>query len=165
MEDVSFMLNNFKFNYRVATIIKHDDKILLHKNVNDIFYALPGGRIKIGEDSKTALAREFNEEMNVNINIKKMISVVENFFNYDNKEYHEVMLVYESEFVDSNLYSKDIIKGIEKEGELYFVWKKITELTNLDVRPIIIKKIICNKLENSKNSAVLNNYIVNDFQQ
>lgn len=147
MNDISFMINGIKFNYRVATIIRHNDKILLHKNINDVFYAIPGGRIKLGEDSKTALKREFIEEMNAKINIKKMVSVVENFFNYDNKEYHEVMLIYESDFVDSNFYNTEIIEGIEKKGELHFVWKKIEELINLDIRPTNIKKLLCNTSE------------------
>lgn len=148
MNDISFMLNGIKFNYRVATIIRHDDKVLLHKNINDVFYAIPGGRIKSGEDSKTALKREFAEEMNAELNIKKMVSVVENFFNYDNKEYHEVMLIYESDFIDFNFYNTEVIKGIEKTEELQFVWKKIEDLNNLDIRPTNIKKLLCNTSEN-----------------
>ena len=30
--DVSVMINNTKFNYRVATLIKNNNKILLHKS-------------------------------------------------------------------------------------------------------------------------------------
>ena len=68
--DVSVMTENIKFNYRVATIIKNGDKILLHKSKKDDFFAIPGGRIMIGEDSKTALKREFLEEMGADIFIK-----------------------------------------------------------------------------------------------
>ena len=61
--DVSIEIENIKFNYRVAGIIKNKNNILLHKNDDDIFHAIPGGRIKIGETSKEALKREFIEEM------------------------------------------------------------------------------------------------------
>ena len=61
-DDITFILDGIKFNCRVATIIRNDDKVLLHKNINDDFYALPGGRIKSGEDSETALSREFTEK-------------------------------------------------------------------------------------------------------
>lgn len=33
--DVSVMIENVKFNYRVATIIKNGDKVLLHKSKKD----------------------------------------------------------------------------------------------------------------------------------
>ena len=58
--DVSVMINNTKFNYRVATLIKSNNKILLHKNKEDDFYAIPGGRIMIGETSENALKRVFD---------------------------------------------------------------------------------------------------------
>lgn len=61
--DISVILDRYKFNYRVACIIQNKDKILLHKNKEDIFYALPGGRVKIGENSISALKREFMEEI------------------------------------------------------------------------------------------------------
>lgn len=147
-DDITFILDGIKFNCRVATIIRNNDKVLLHKNINDDFYALPGGRIKSGEDSETALSREFTEEMNAKINIKKMVALVENFFNYDKKKYHEIMLVYECDFVDFDFYNTEFIKGIEKMGELQFVWKKIKDVENLDIRPTNIKRILCNKTEN-----------------
>ena len=138
MDDVTFWLNDIKFNYRVASIIRYDNKILLHKNINEDFYALPGGRIKLREDSKTALSREFVEEM---------VAIVENFFNYDKKKYHEIMLIYECNFEDSIFYNTEVINGVEKEGKLQFVWKKIEDIDNLDIRPTSVKRILCNKTE------------------
>ena len=145
MNDISFILNGVKFNYRVATIIRHGEKILLHKNKNDDFYALPGGRVKLEEDSKTALHREFIEEMNAKIDIKKIIAVVENFFNYDKEKYHEIMLIYECNFVDTNFYNTEFIKGIEESGNLQFVWRKINDLDNLDIRPVNVKELLHNE--------------------
>ena len=147
MDDVTFWLNDIKFNYRVASIIRYDNKILLHKNINEDFYALPGGRIKLREDSKTALSREFVEEMNAKINIRKLVAIVENFFNYDKKKYHEIMLIYECNFEDSIFYNTEVINGVEKEGKLQFVWKKIEDIDNLDIRPTSVKRILCNKTE------------------
>ena len=84
--DVSVMIENIKFNYRVATIIRNGDKILLHKSKKDDFYAIPGGRIMVGEDSETALKREFVEEIGANIFIKKYLGTIENFFEYNGKK-------------------------------------------------------------------------------
>lgn len=83
--DVSVMINNTKFNYRVATLIKNNNKILLHKSKEDDFYAIPGGRIMIGETSENALKREFLEEIGAKIIIKNYLGTVENFFEYNEK--------------------------------------------------------------------------------
>ena len=144
--DVSLMIEEFKFNYRVATVIRNGDKVLLHKNMNDDFYAVPGGRIKIGEDSISAIKRELFEEICVNINVDKMIGLVENFFEYNGNKHHEVMIVFSSSFdEDSEFYNQEVIKGIEKDGELNLVWKSIEDIKQLDVRPIKLKNVLINK--------------------
>lgn len=144
--DVSIMIKDFKFNYRVATIIKYNGRILLHKNRNDEFYAIPGGRIKVGEDSISALKREFIEEMGIDINIGKMLGVIENFFEYNNNKYHEIMYVYEGEFKEnSELYKEDVITGLEKNENLDFIWKTLEEIKELDIRPVGLKEIMLNK--------------------
>ena len=144
--DVSLMIQDFKFNYRVATVIRNGDKILLHKSINDDFYAIPGGRIKIGEDSTSAIKREILEEIGVNIKVNKMIGLVENFFEYDGKKCHEVMIVFSSSFdEDSKIYNQDIIKVIDKNGEINLIWKNIQDIKELEVRPIKLKNILINE--------------------
>ena len=72
MEDICVMLDWYKFNYRVAAIIKKDGKILLHKSKKDNFYAIPGGRVKVGESSIKILKREFIEKIGKDINVKEI---------------------------------------------------------------------------------------------
>ena len=150
MKDISVLIDEIKFNYRVAAVIRDNDRILLHKSKEDVFYAIPGGRIEIGEDSKTALKREFLEEINAKINIKEMIGVVENFFEYNNKKYHEIMFLYEARFVNFELCKLDTINGIENDGKLKFVWKNLTDINELDIRPISVKKILLDSESNFK---------------
>ena len=134
--DVSVMIENIKFNYRVATIIRNGDKILLHKSKKDDFYAIPGGRIMVGEDSETALKREFVEEIGANIFIKKYLGTIENFFEYNGKKYHELMIVFESEFEkESDRNSVDKIVGLEENGKIELIWKKIDQIKELDLKP------------------------------
>ena len=72
MEDICVMLDWYKFNYRVAAIIKKDGKILLHKSKKDNFYTIPGGRVKVGESSIKTLKREFIEKIEKDINVKEI---------------------------------------------------------------------------------------------
>lgn len=143
--DVSVMIENVKFNYRVATIIRNGDKILLHKSKKDDFFAIPGGRIMIGEDSETALKREFFEEMGTNIFIKKYLGTIENFFEYNGKNYHELMIVYEAEFEkESDKYNMDKIVGLEENGKIEFIWKTIDQIKELDLKPKFLKDSLIN---------------------
>lgn len=137
------MINNTKFNYRVATLIRNNKKILLHKSKEEDFYAIPGGRIMIGENSKNALKREFEEEIGAKIHIKDYLGTVENFFEYNGKKYHEVMIVYESTFdSDSDFYKKEKIVGLEENGKIEFIWKSVDEIKKLDLRPLCLKESI-----------------------
>lgn len=155
--DVSVMINNTKFNYRVATLIKSNNKILLHKNKEDDFYAIPGGRIMIGETSENALKREFIEEIGAKITIKNYLGTVENFFEYNEKKYHEVMIVYESNFdSDSNFYKKERIIGLEGNGKIEFIWKTIDEIKELDLRSLFLKE---NIISNTPITHLINNAI------
>ena len=155
--DVSVMINNIKFNYRVATLIKNNDKILLHKNKEDDFYAIPGGRIMIGETSEDALKREFLEEIGAKITIKNYLGMVENFFEYNLKKYHEVMILYESNFDrNTDFYKKEKIIGKENNGKIEFVWKTIDEIKKLDLRPLFLKESI---ISNIPMTHLINNAI------
>lgn len=155
--DISVMIDNMRFNYRVTAIIKNDNKILLHKCKTDNFYALPGGRVMVGEDSKTALRREFEEEMEAKIFIKDYLGTVENFFEYNGKKYHEIMVVYETTFDNhSDFYKKEKIVGLEENGKIEFIWKTIDEISKLDLRPHFLKERI---ISNTK----INHFINNSF--
>ena len=66
--NLDFRNNNYRFNARASVIIFNADKtkILLFR-VEDgrDYYMLPGGRIEIFEDSKSAIAREVREELGI----------------------------------------------------------------------------------------------------
>jgi len=46
--DITIDVNDYKLNVRAACVIKHNNKILVHKNINSNHYCLIGGRVKIG---------------------------------------------------------------------------------------------------------------------
>lgn len=147
MEDVIAMIGGFKFNYRAAAIFENGDKILLHKNADDDFYAIPGGRIQAGEPSVETLKREVQEEMGKEIDVVGFRGMVENFFEYSNKKYHEVMVIHSAKFKDESLNEVEKIVGLEDDGKLEFIWKTREEIKDLDLRPVSIKNKIINNEE------------------
>ena len=68
--DITIDVGNYKLNVRAACIIKHNNKILVHKNINEDHYALLGGRVEIGESSEDTIKREIKEELGKKLILK-----------------------------------------------------------------------------------------------
>ena len=116
--DLTIDVENYKLNVRAAGIIIHNNKILTHKSINENYYALIGGRVQIGEDSETTLKREIMEEMGKEIEITGYVGTIENFFEMNSKNYHEIMFVHKIEFTN-------------EEEMLYFVLFLIINLVRV----------------------------------
>ena len=107
-----------------VAVIKKDNKVLgcfyKDKVKNQNFYRLIGGRIEFGEKATEALHREFKEELNEEIKINKLLTVVESIFNFEGHPGHKICFVYGAEFTNHETYKKDILPIIEplKENEI-----------------------------------------------
>lgn len=143
--DLSVVLNNQKLNIRACAIIIHDNKLLVHNNVNESHVALVGGRVKIGESSEQTLKREIMEEMGKEIEIIEYVSTIENFFEADDMPYHEIMFVYRVDF--KNEEDKKIIEtihNVEGEDELRYDWIDLDKIDEYPLKPDILKDLLRN---------------------
>ena len=52
--DINIKLDDYKLNVRTCAFIRCGDEILLCEHKDKDYYSLPGGHVKMGEDSKTA---------------------------------------------------------------------------------------------------------------
>lgn len=146
MLDITIDIGDYKLNVRAAAIIIHNNKLLVHKNTNKSHYALVGGRVKIGEDSKTAIQREIKEETGKDVEVLKCIAVIENFFEIKDSKYHEILFIHQVEFVNEE--DKRIEYTLENaEGKEYqkYVWLDIDKIEKYNILPVSIKKIIKDK--------------------
>ena len=84
--DLSLDVGDYKLNIRAAGVIIHNNKILIHKNVNEDHCCIPGGRIEIGENSKETIKREIKEEMGKEVEVKRYLATIENFFEFRGKK-------------------------------------------------------------------------------
>ena len=144
--DLCLDVENYKLNIRVAGVLIHNNKVLTHKDVNKDHYALPGGRIQIGENSKEALRREIQEELGKEIEIKQYIATIENFFEMDNKKYHEIYFLYNIEFINEN--DKKInytIHNVEGKDYLQYEWIDIEKINEYNLLPDCLKEILKKK--------------------
>jgi ADP-ribose pyrophosphatase YjhB (NUDIX family) len=126
-----------------------DNKILVHRSENDDFWALPGGRNEFHEFSEETLIREMKEEINEEVDVERLLWVVENFFDFDEKKYHEIAFYYLMKLKnDSELYKVSEFYGKEDNCNLIFKWVDLKDLKNLEIYPTFLKTKVMNLSDN-----------------
>lgn len=155
-KDLSVMIDDVKLNVRVGAILRYKGKILVEKNTSVDFGVVPGGRIKTMESTKEALIREVKEEIGIDLTNYEMniVSFIENFFEFDGKNYHELYYLYNVELDDDcNLY--DGMPNFDNDGSKYYLLSD-DEFKKDRILPEVLKEIITNDTFKS--------YIVNDLK-
>ena len=154
--DLSIMIGDVKLNIRVGVILEYNKKILIEKNKEFDYCVLPGGRIHTLESTEEALIREVKEELGIDISEKnlKIFSIIENFFEKNNKNYHELYYLYKIE-LDNDYNIKDGFENIDN-NDSDFYWYTREKFKENNILPSILKEIIDNK--------DFKNYIVKDIK-
>jgi len=78
------------FQCRVAGVAVEGARVLLHHAAFEDFWTFPGGRAELGEPLAEGLRREMREELDTEVTVERLLWVVENFFTYAGKRYHEL---------------------------------------------------------------------------
>ena len=139
---MSVDIGGFRFQLRAAAVVVHDRFVLLHRLAGDDFWALPGGRVEPGEDVRSTLIREMNEELTESVECDELLYVVENFFTHAGKPNHEIGLYFAARLGPrSELFDKSQShSGTEGNSRLEFRWFAIEQLRELDLRPSFLKE-------------------------
>jgi len=144
--DISFKTDEGRFNYRVAGIIIHDNKLLIMKDERSPYYYIPGGRVLMNELSEDAIVREIKEELNANVKVNRMLWIHENFFHeeYFKENFHEICFYYLLDMMDNKLIEKGEEFVLIESGKhtLTFLWKDICEIERLNIYPLLVKNNI-----------------------
>lgn len=144
--DLTIDVEDYKLNIRAVVVIIHNNKVLVHKNVNSDHYALLGGRVKIGEDSETTVKREIKEELNKDIDVTGYIGTIENFFEMKGSKFHEILFIHKAEFVNEE--DKKInytIHNVEGKQYLQYEWLELNKINKYNILPECLKDIISDK--------------------
>ncbi|MFP3545450.1 NUDIX hydrolase [Rhizobium sp. SIMBA_035] len=131
-----------RFNYRIAGLGFRDDHVLVHRAVHEPFWTFPGGRAEIGETSEETLRREMVEELGVTVEVGRLLWIVENFFHFEKRDWHELGLYYLMEVPESFPFRPNEIVHQIEDGKsiLEFKWVPATReaLKALDIPPYFI---------------------------
>lgn len=121
---IAFDRNNTRFQYRIAGVAWHNGSVLLHKTEKEPFWSFPGGRAEFGESSGETLKREMMEEIGTEVEVGRLLWFVENFFRYEQRDFHEIGLYYLMHLpAGSEFLSHDgPFLGDEGGTELIFQW-------------------------------------------
>lgn len=140
---IRFDQGDQRFNFRVAGVAIHNNQILLHQAEGDSFWSLPGGRVEFGEAAEDTLRREMREELDAEVEILRLLWLVENFFVYDGKNYHELSPYFLMRLPESSKYIKESgpYRCAEPGSNLVFQWfpNSATTLAELPLVPSFLQ--------------------------
>jgi ADP-ribose pyrophosphatase YjhB (NUDIX family) len=147
---VTFAKDNKTFVFRTAGIMIHDGKVLLHRASSDDFWSLPGGRVELLERAETAIVREMQEELNVEVKVDRLVWLVEHFFETHKRAYHELSLFFLLQLPQTSPILQETCDfyGQEKHFgdtplQLIFRWFPFYHLDMLTLYPTFLKKGLC----------------------
>ncbi len=145
--DITFKMDEGRFNYRVCAIIVNNNKLLAMQDERSPYYYLPGGRVNLHEAAEDAVRREIREELDVDAKIIRPLWFNQSFFVEDvNKErYHEICLYFLMDISKTKLLLKGerfiLAEGNHKHS---FEWLPFEKLKSEYIYPLFIKDKIFN---------------------
>lgn len=144
-KDINIKIQDVLLNVRAVAVIVRNGKVLFQKRKQDKFWALPGGKIRVGEKSEDTIKRELQEELELNnFNVDRCNSISEYFFTFDNTLIHQYIFSYVVS-VDNNewiINEQNEFEGKEKNENLVFKWFDINLLADAPIKPDFLKEQI-----------------------
>ena len=154
---ISFSAGDGRFNLRAAAVVRHGNFLLLHRLAGDAFWALPGGRVEMGETAEAAVRREMREELCTDVEIGALLAVVENLYTYRNRPHHGIEMYFDVRLpAGSPLAGCEPFERVEDGGvgvdgvrapgtRLLFHWFPIADLPSIDLRPSFLRDWLVTK--------------------
>ncbi|MFS0780582.1 NUDIX hydrolase [Bacillus sp. 1P06AnD] len=120
---------------RSAGFIVKQDKILLHKGKKEQFWAPVGGKIQAMESSEETVAREYKEELGIEVKVERLLWMAEHFYTYDSKRYQEYCFIYLLKDVHGVLNGKDTDFSRADDPSFEYRWFPFDESNSLPFKP------------------------------
>jgi len=137
---ISVHLHGQRFQVRAAAVILHAGCALLHRAPGDGYWALPGGRVEVGEEASATIVREMREELGEEVECGRLLHVAENFFDLAGRRNHEIGFYFLVSLPEDSprLDKTRSYRGIESHLDLEFRWFPIAELAAVNLRPTFL---------------------------
>jgi ADP-ribose pyrophosphatase YjhB (NUDIX family) len=134
---ITYEQNNLGFNVRTTAIIFNGDKVLLQTVEGDGHWLLPGGRAELLEPAVDGIRREMREELEVEIEVERLVWVVEVFFEQAGKSVHQIAFFFLATLPPGcPLFEKTgPFEHSEPDRTIIFQWMPLRELNEIILYP------------------------------
>ncbi|MBD2040384.1 NUDIX hydrolase [Microcoleus sp. FACHB-672] len=119
-------------------LIRDGDRIFLSEGYDPVkqqtFYRAMGGGVDFGETSRQALEREFQEEIQAELTNIHYLGCLENLFVFNGNPGHELIQLYQCDFVDRKFYELEQFTFAEGERQKTALWVDIERCKSGELR-------------------------------
>jgi 8-oxo-dGTP pyrophosphatase MutT (NUDIX family) len=119
-------------------LIRDGDRIFMSEGYDPVkqntFYRALGGGVDFGETSLDALQREFQEEIQAELTNIRYLGCIENLFTFNGKPGHEIIQLYQCDFVDPKLYQIERTIFAEGDRQKAALWVEINRFKSGELR-------------------------------
>ena len=142
---IKFEENDIIFNLRTAGIIIEDGYIFLERKESDDFWSIPGGRTEFLEETEDTVIREYKEEIGADVKPIRQVYLTEDFFIYQQKQYHEIGFYYLTKMLSREFLEKEkTYIGKEGKENLIYRWFTLDRLKDIKIYPKFLEKELLN---------------------
>ena len=122
---IAYDLAPGRFSFRAGAIILRDGHVLATRTTTETIWYPPGGRVEWGESTRVAVQREIVEELGMAGEVGELTIMLESFFTYRDKRFHELAYYYPVTLPDDFPFRTDgevCHRGRDGEVDLEFKW-------------------------------------------
>lgn len=119
-------------------LIRDGDRIFMSEGYDPVkqntFFRALGGGVDFGETSLDALQREFQEEIQAELTNIQYLGCIENLFTFNGKPGHEIIQLYQCDFVDPKLYQIERTIFAEGDRQKAALWVEVDRFKSGELR-------------------------------
>jgi len=136
--DISFKTPHGRFNYRVSAVIIRNGCLLTMQDNAYSYSYLPGGRVKMGETTETAIHRELQEELHADLPVLRPLWFCQDFFTEEDtgERFHEICIYH---LVDGSRLPEGDFAYAEGDRLNRFHWTPLEDVPHMHLYPDFIK--------------------------
>jgi ADP-ribose pyrophosphatase YjhB (NUDIX family) len=134
--DATVQIEGVRLNLRVGAIIRNENQVLICRFPAKSWWFLPGGRVKLLENTRDALERELTEEIGPNFEVLRVRASSENFFAQDGEPFHEICTYYSVKWLGEK-ESPEMKQSFEE-----FRWLDLDSLAEVEILPSFVVDLL-----------------------
>ena len=92
------------------------------------YFRLLGGHVEFGERAETTLRREMREELDTDVEVLERLDVIQNIFQYQGRDYHEIVFLHHARFLDDAITRMDELRNLEAGYDEIFRWLPVKDV-------------------------------------